>query len=292
MARIQRSVGRDGRNLPEDVRTVQNLLNRHVGRLSPLGSLTVNGTCGHQMTEAIEMFQRRVLRMRRPDGRVDPRGRTLRMLSQPSAEEIMRRYHYPVGPQEPLADIAVPYIGATEARGNRMGNDLRMREIFSADWLSTAGVTDGYPWCCSFVSMCTQKLIRQHSGFFGHLRPPRTASVSGYRTRWAPANHCLLFPPDSTYYHPHKGDVVIFTFSHIGIVRAVQDDGVRTIEGNTNARGSREGTTVKGWKLRKWHKIRCFIRFPVPIEYDTTNGMCRSNVASSLMDGPMSSIDA
>lgn len=66
-----------------------------------------------------------------------------------------------MGPQELLADIAVPYIGATEADGNRMGEDARMREIFEADNLADkkAGTTDGYGWCCAFVSVCVQRLL-------------------------------------------------------------------------------------------------------------------------------------
>ena len=284
MARISRAVGRGGRNVDADVRTVQNLLNRHVHALVPLAVLVVDGDCGQKTIQAICRFQNRMLGMENPDGRVEPGGRTLTALSGPPAEAPTRRYHYPAGPQEPLADIAVPYIGASEAPGNRMGTDPRMREIFEADWLATAGVTDGYPWCCAFVSMCTQKLIRQHPAFYGHLRSPRTASVTGFRTRWAPQNDCLVFAPNDTIQRPHKGDVVVFTFSHIGIVRSVSRDSVTTIEGNTNEAGSREGTTVRGDKVRAWSIIRCFIRFPVPIEYDTENQMCRPTVGANLLD--------
>ncbi|MEM6664479.1 MAG: CHAP domain-containing protein [Pseudomonadota bacterium] len=284
MARIQRSVGRGGRNIDADVRTVQNLLNRHINALAPMSPFDVNGTCDAVMIEAIVRFQSRVVGIRNTDGRVDPGGRTLRRLSGPPALAPSQMYHYPAGPQAPLADIAVPYIGATEARGNRMGTDPRMREIFEADWLATAGVTDGYPWCCAFVSMCTQKLIQRHPMFYGHLRPPRTASCSGFRTRWAPRNHCLVFPPNHAEHRPSKGDVVLYTFSHIGIVRSVSASSITAIEGNTNEAGSREGTTVRGDKVRDWSVIRCFVRFPVPIQYDTVNQVCRPTVGADLLD--------
>jgi hypothetical protein len=68
---------------------------------------------------------------------------------------------------------------------------------------------------------------------------------------------------------PHKdnirrGDILVFTFSHIGIaVGDIGKDGiVQTIEGNTNAEGSREGDGVYR-KRRHASKIRSVIRFMV-----------------------------
>jgi hypothetical protein len=118
-----------------------------------------------------------------------------------------------------LADIAAPYVGATEAAGNRMGEDQRMREIFEADDLADKdGTTDGYAWCCAFVSVCVQRLLAI-SPMYPGVRAPRVASVSLFRTGWAPAQKCLIFAPSSPH-APHKGDIVVFTFSHIGIVGA------------------------------------------------------------------------
>ena len=149
---------------------MQNLLNNHVRSIAPIPALRVDGAVGPKTVRAIEAFQRSVVSMPSPDGRVDPQGRTLAALSRPAS--VAQRFHYPAGPQEPLAEIARPYLGATEAPGNRMGSDPRMREIFEADWLKKAGDTDGYPWCCSFVSLCVQKLL-QRSAFYGHVQPPR-----------------------------------------------------------------------------------------------------------------------
>ena len=159
------------------------------------------------------------------------------------------------------------------AVSTRVGNDRRMREIFESDWLNPGGVTDSYPWCCSFVSMCVQKLIRQHS-IYAHVRPPKTASVSGFRTRWAPNQNCLIFPPNDQQRQPHKGDVVVYKFSHIGIVDTTTSRGVTTIEGNTNEAGSREGTSVMN-KTRRNAVIRCYIRLPIPSSYDVENQVCR-----------------
>lgn len=277
MASITASVGKGGVNRRQDVITVQNLINNHIRSIAPIASLKADGVVGPKTIAAIEAFQRKVVKLSRVDGRVDPNGRTLKALNGAgggpgTVPTPPQRFQYPTGPQEPLANIARPYIGATEAPGNRMGSDPRMREIFEADWLAPNGQTDGYPWCCAFVSMCVQKLIAQ-SPFYGHVKPPKTASVSGFRTNWAPAQNCLIFPPTDQQYSPHKGDVVVFTFSHIGIVDTVGQNQVRTIEGNTNEAGSREGTTVRQ-KDRAFSQIRCFIRLPLPANYDFSRQIC------------------
>lgn len=87
-AQLRAAVGRGGANLKNDVETVQLLLNRARRRLRrayPNATLwkplTEDGICGSRTIAAIEGFQRQVMRFRRPDGRVDPRGRTLRMLN-------------------------------------------------------------------------------------------------------------------------------------------------------------------------------------------------------------------
>mgnify|MGYP003651874603 CR=1 FL=1 len=57
------------------------------------------------------------------------------------------------------------------------------------------------------------------------------------------------------------GDIVVFTFSHIGLAVADADSSgyVKTIEGNTNGEGSREGGSVLE-KNRHVSKIRSRIR--------------------------------
>lgn len=245
------------------VRTLQTLLNAH---LVGLPAVADDGDFGRQTETAVREFQG--WKGLEPDGVV---GRSTwdALYNHPQAQVM---YVYRPGPQEPLADIARPYIGATEASGNSMGTDPRMREIFEADGHSENGRTDGYPWCCAFVCLCVQRLIAQ-SAAYNLVRPPRTASVLNFRTRWAPAQHCLVFPPNHATHRPHKGDIVVYTFSHIGIVESVGDGMVRTIEGNTNEGGSREGTTCEQ-KDRVFGIIRCFIRLPIPANYDLDIQVC------------------
>jgi hypothetical protein len=60
------------------------------------------------------------------------------------------------------------------------------------------------------------------------------------------------------------GDIVMFTFSHIGIALSAPNKNgeVETVEGNTDMMGSREGGGVFR-KMRSLSKIRSRIRFTV-----------------------------
>lgn len=64
-----------------DVRTVQHLLNRIAGR----SVMTENGDCSSDLIARISRFQSAMLRFQRPDGRVDPHGRTIRGLLEQAA---------------------------------------------------------------------------------------------------------------------------------------------------------------------------------------------------------------
>lgn len=230
-------------------------------------ALVPDGDFGNKTVHVVKVFQRK---MKFEDNGVIAADCWRVLLAHPQVKEL---YRYPIGPQEFLVEIAIPYIGATESRGNRMGNDPRMQEIFEADHHLKDGMTDGYPWCCAFVSMCVQKLISQ-SIFYNHVRKPYTAGVSYFRTRWAPSQNCLIFTPNNETYSPHKGDVVVYKFSHIGIVESVNEDGsLNTIEGNTNQAGSREGTTLRR-KVRQISSVRCLIRLPVPQSYNFEQQTC------------------
>lgn len=81
MTTIVGSVGRGGRNRRSDVVAVQTLVNQNIGRVTPLAPLSVDGVAGQATFSAIEEFQRRVLRMAKPDGLVEPNRATWRNLA-------------------------------------------------------------------------------------------------------------------------------------------------------------------------------------------------------------------
>ena len=142
-----------------------------------------------------------------------------------------------------------------------------MLEIFKADDLVINGRTDGYPWCAAFVSLCVQKLCSQ-SPYYASLIPPREPSVQRFLNEWATRKNCLVFTPKDTFTRAMRGDIVVFTFSHIGIVTENKGSLISTIEGNTNAAGSREGTVVAR-KQRTTSIIKAYIRLPMmPVDYN------------------------
>jgi len=149
---------------------------------------------------------------------------------------------------------------------NAARNEIGIRETSKNQGPGIAkywGATDyksGYdnrdPWCAAFVSWCVQQ-----SGIFSEADRPKSAAAfrgGGYEA-WARSKA----PNVILNTHPTKinvGDIVIFRFSHIGIATSNSDqtNNFQTIEGNTNASGSREGNGV--WsKTRNLNVVRSAI---------------------------------
>lgn len=76
---------------------------------------------------------------------------------------------------------------------------------------------------------------------------------------WAHQRHLLVLPETATAL---PGDIIVFDFSHIGIVEAdLGKAGFATIEANTNKAGSRDGDGC--WtKNRARSLAQCLIRLP------------------------------
>ncbi|CAA0123815.1 Uncharacterised protein [BD1-7 clade bacterium] len=237
------------------VRDLQASLNKAV---NPSPNLTVDGDFGPATHAAVKSFQTQASLT--IDGVVGKYTWSALMLACQVASQVQQTAQSQQDSntaQKALADIARNYLGARETGNNLAGDDMRMMEIFAADTIPG----DGYPWCAAFVSLCVQKLL-DDNGNYQHVHAPREASVHRFLTQWAEANDCLVFEPDNQAHTPNRGDIVVFTFSHIGIVDAVNDDGVVTIEGNTNEAGSREGIMVAE-KQRSMNVIKRFIRLPI-----------------------------
>jgi hypothetical protein len=96
MSALNASVGQASPNRREDVITVQTLLNSHMPLLTPLQVLRIDGVCGPKTINAIKEYQRRVLHLSNPDGRVDPNGPTLLSLTQkaPAGSTVRRVKRY------------------------------------------------------------------------------------------------------------------------------------------------------------------------------------------------------
>lgn len=81
MDRINGSVGRGGRNDHADILLVQKKLNKNLHLMGGAAPVPEDGTLDTRTQDAIILFQRVAVRISTPDGRVDPQGRTWRMLA-------------------------------------------------------------------------------------------------------------------------------------------------------------------------------------------------------------------
>lgn len=154
---------------------------------------------------------------------------------------------------ERIAKIAESQVGVRETKTN---GGKQIVEYQRATWLPPAP----WAWCAAFVCWC----VRDAMGAEQYTFPrPETAGAWDFE-KWCKSvdNSVKLRKPHND--DIRRGDIVIFTFSHIGIAVAdIDKDGiVQTVEGNTNAEGSREGDGVYR-KRRHSSKIRSVIRFMV-----------------------------
>lgn len=160
--------------------------------------------------------------------------------------------------REAIARIAESKIGVKESGGNNKGKDLQ--PFFDADNYDPNGSApgdDGYAWCASFVCWCVMVAIAGRAITF---QRPRTPSAFGFEA-WSLAQDNSTNTKRNPGADIKRGDLVIFSFSHIGI--AVADataTHITTVDGNTNAAGSREGNMVAR-KTRRLTQVRSRIRF-------------------------------
>ncbi len=159
----------------------------------------------------------------------------------PSSDQISAR----------MVTLAQEQIGVSEIDGTNCGPIVD--EYKAATWLDS---TKGWPWCAAFICWLIRETIKGEEVSFDR---PETAGAWDFEN-WARKQEGVeLRKP--TNHDIKAGDIVIFTFSHIGLaVKDMDLSGyVTTIEGNTNGEGSREGGAVLE-KRRHVSKIRSRIR--------------------------------
>lgn len=156
---------------------------------------------------------------------------------------------------EKLVALAKKEIGVEEINGTNCGP--RVNEYKSATWLDS---TKSWPWCAAFICWLLREAMKDGSYTFER---PRTAGAYDFE------NWCKNQDNSVTLKKPHNGDIkpgdiVVFNFSHIGLAIGSPDSAgyVKTIEGNTDGVGSREGGAVLE-KRRKISSIRSRIRVHV-----------------------------
>lgn len=151
-----------------------------------------------------------------------------------------------------LLDLAIRELGVREQGGNN--NGPRIREYQAATWLEPAA----WPWCAAFVDWCVMrwldnrlvrdwlKLTQDQADEFR----PRTAGAWDL-ANWARKQSLRVsILTESAKANP--GDIIIFDFSHVGLIERDQGANFLTIEGNTNQAGARDSESGDG----VWRKTR------------------------------------
>ena len=153
-----------------------------------------------------------------------------------------------------ITEIAGKEIGVEELDGSNCGP--RVDEYKAATHLPPH---EAWPWCAAFVCWCVREAMKDGEYTF---KRPTTAGAFAFEN-WSLAQDNSTQTKKPTRGDIQPGDIVIFKFSHIGIATSVPTAGkIRTIEGNTNSAGEREGQGVF-LKSRKVSSIRSRIRFTV-----------------------------
>jgi hypothetical protein len=149
---------------------------------------------------------------------------------------------------EALALAAESQVGQRE-EGNNGG--AAVRKYQNATWLEPGA----WPWCAAFVCWSFKEALKKS---VQPIQRPRTAGAWDFEN-WAKKEGAELIKPASDTL-VKRGDILVYTFSHIGIAAMDELEGeVETIEGNTNHGGDREGDGVYR-KTRKKSQIRSIIR--------------------------------
>tara|TARA_R110002094_G_C4916009_1_gene211265 strand:+ start:1654 stop:2256 length:603 start_codon:yes stop_codon:yes gene_type:complete len=145
-----------------------------------------------------------------------------------------------------LVELATGEIGVRELPTNS-NRGRRVEEFQSATWLDGTG----WAWCAAFICwLCREAGVKNR---------PQTAGAWDFE-RWARKSNTpgqLIDPNDEQV---RAGDILVYTFSHIGLASANQvGDSVKVIEGNTDSSGGREGGGVYA-RSRSTRQIRSIIR--------------------------------
>ena len=161
-----------------------------------------------------------------------------------------------------LTAIAKSQVGVREVpKNSNTGPDVLKYQ--RATWLDGTG----WAWCAAFIDWCIKEWGKDGDilNALGKLPSsfetwrPKTAGAWDLEN-WAEQNKVRLYEgKELKNLVLHTGDIVIYKFSHVGIIHDDEGDKIFTVEGNTSPSGSREGGGVYSL-TRSRSEIRSIIR--------------------------------
>ena len=128
-----------------------------------------------------------------------------------------------------VQQVYISQLGVRELTGRNDGIQVE-------GYLQTVGLSKGYPWCAAFVKWCYLK-----AGVLSAKQINGMALSVNDRSRWVYANNKFIEEPIAgdafTLYFPHLKRI-----GHTGFYDGRLNGSIyKTIEGNTNSVGSRDG---------------------------------------------------
>lgn len=158
-----------------------------------------------------------------------------------------------------LIAIAGGEVGVRERGGNNCGSRIR-------DYQTATNLTpDAWPWCTAFVDWCVREWLNNPEV----VKALNLKNPEAWRPKTAGAFDMINWAKEKGVKILHDtekalaGDLVVFDFSHIGLVIKDQESPyIETVEGNTNGKGDRDSVSGDGvWKkTRHVSLVKAFIR--------------------------------
>jgi hypothetical protein len=151
-----------------------------------------------------------------------------------------------------LVEFAREEVGVEEVDGTNCGPRVNAYKA-----ATTLDPNASWPWCAAFICWLFREAMKNSKHSFSR---PTTASAWGFED-WARGENDSIKLQKPINNDIKSGDIVVFTFSHIGLaISGIDSSGyIQTIEGNTDGIGSREGGAVLQ-KKRHISQIRSRIR--------------------------------
>lgn len=134
---------------------------------------------------------------------------------------------------EKALQVAQTQVGVSEVpKNSNDGPEVRQ-------YLKSIGLNAGYAWCMAFVYWCTENAAKQLA-----IKNP-LIKTGGVLRQWNETTLKKLLPTSKEI---KPGDIFIMEFKkgtgHTGFILSISGNTAKTIEGNTNDDGSREGYEV------------------------------------------------
>jgi hypothetical protein len=195
------------------------------------GPVDVDGVFGNETESAVKLFQTR--RDLAPDGVVGPL-----TWSELFADAAPANDTAPSPLLAQALEVASSQKGVREKGGPNRGPEVEA-------YLARVGLGGGRPWCQAFVYWCFDEAAKA----LGAANP--VVKTAGVLDQWAKSPIDARVYARAAFDDPRlirPGAIFIVDHGsgkgHTGLVTRVLAGEIGTIEGNTNARGSREGDGV------------------------------------------------